>query len=65
MAIELSITDEPARVLKVGDENFTLAAGKVLKVETNPDGEELLTVEVPPGTQWDVVVYVSIVETTA
>jgi len=51
--------------VKTGDDQFILAAGKALKVETSPQGSELLNVEVPAGKQWDVVVYVRIVETNA
>ena len=47
-----------------GDERFTLAAGKELKIETSPDGEEILETTVPAGKSWEVTVGVSIVEST-
>ncbi len=65
MAIELNEEPVSARTLKRGDGSFTMAAGKTLKIETSPAGEELLEVEVPEGKQWSVSIFVSVVETDA
>jgi len=65
MAIDLSSNEVPSQTLKTGDDSFELAAGKSLKVETIPNGSELLNETVPEGKKWQVVVYVSIVETAA
>ena len=65
MAITLITETRTARVVKYGNDTVTVAAGKSLKVETSPGGEELLDEEVPTGKSWDVTVSVYIVETDA
>jgi len=65
MPIELSNTNISAKLLKVGDGNFEMVAGKVLKIETSPSGSEFLNATVPLGKVWQVLVYVSIEETDA
>lgn len=63
MAITLTEENLPARVTKQGSDAFTLAAGKHLKIETSPSGDELLDAEVPAGKTWSVTVSVHVVET--
>lgn len=46
-----------------GDQVVTLPAGKSIKIETSPQGEELLNAEVPAGKTWTVRVTVHIEET--
>ena len=65
MTIELSETVVTSKILKVGDDNFQVTAGKSLKIETSPSGMEILNVIVPEGKVWRVTAYVSIVETDA
>lgn len=62
MPIELSESWVGHRKI-AGVETFTLPAGKWLKVEDSPDGEEHLYVQVPAGKEWTVSVYVDIKET--
>ena len=40
-----------------------LAAGKTLKVETSPAGEEILTAVVPAGKVWSITIVIDITET--
>ena len=48
-----------------GRDRFILASGKHVKLETTPDGEELLDAVVPEGKQWEVTVSVSVAEKDA
>lgn len=65
MAITLTSETLPARSTKHGSTSVTLAAGKVLKIETSPRGEELLQATVPVGKSWVVAINVHVVETDA
>lgn len=65
MAMTLKNTDVSAYTKRNGTGSFTLAAGKTLKIETTPEGDEILEAEVPAGKQWAVSLGVSIVETDA
>ena len=61
--MELNETSKPASVSKYASEGFSISAGKTLTIETSPVGEEILSVEVPAGKQWEATITVSIVET--
>ena len=63
MGIEFTNTQVTAKLLKTGQDTFTVSAGKSLRVETSPDGVEYLNLECPEGKSWKVMVYVSIEET--
>ena len=63
MAITLATEDRPARVTKMGSETFTAVAGKTVKIETSPQGVEILNATVPAGKTWTVTVHVYIMET--
>ncbi len=68
MAIELSTTTRAAQAAtshSVGTTTFELAADKSLKIETFPDGEDYLDVEVPAGKVWLVTIDVAIAEKDA
>lgn len=66
MAITLEETSWSARTVKFGKDNFEVAAGMVLKIETSPDGVELLNEGPPAGKQWtSVYITVNIEETDA
>lgn len=64
MALELSET-WPIHAKKAGSETIAVAAGQTLKVETSPDGEEVLEVTCPAGKAWLVSIVVDITETDA
>ena len=65
MAIELGRTAVGAYDQLIGGSEFEVAAGQSLKIETSPDGEEVLDEECPVGKAWAVYVFVKIVETDA
>jgi len=54
-----------AGVLKAGHESVAVAAGQSLKIETSPDGGEVLDAECPAGKAWSVQMGVTITETNA
>lgn len=57
-----SVFDE---IRKHGEEVFTVAAGKRLKIEITPAGEEILDVVVPEGKVWQATIRVQITEKNA
>ena len=62
--MELQENSRPAFVLKSGNQdNITISAGKSLKIETSPDGEEILDVECPKGKVWSARIIIEINET--
>ena len=63
MAIVLVEESRPAKTVLNGSDTVILAAGKHVKVETSPGGEELLDAVVPAGKTWTVTVGVYILET--
>ncbi len=65
MAIVLAEETRTAKTAKFGNDTFSLTAGKVLKIETSPDGEEVLNETVPSGKTWSVTVSVYIREVDA
>ena len=64
-SVLLDVASNPATVTRTGDASGPLAAGTHLKVETNPDGSELLDYEVPVGKVANVRITVFVVETNA
>lgn len=65
MAVDLNTYIVEACSKYKGDDVFDLAAGKTLKIETSPNGEELLSRTVPEGKTWHVTVFVEICEKDA
>jgi len=64
MAIELSEYNWPQKVVKSGQEGgISVPAGKSLRIETSPEGEDILDVECPVGKTWLVRIIVEIEET--
>lgn len=63
MAITLIDREVTAKTMKIGSDEFDMAAGKTLKIETSPAGEEILNEEVPAGKSWHVTISISISET--
>ncbi len=62
MAINLNILVVTAKTIFTGDDNFQLAAGKHLKVETSPNGVDIYDGVVPAGKSWNVTVFMRIEE---
>jgi hypothetical protein len=56
------ITHYEAGKYRVGGTTFTLVSGQTLKIETTPNGEEVLLETCPPGHTWEVSVTVTIHE---
>ena len=54
-----------ARSVVAGDQLFEVAAGKTLKIETSPQGQDILDLTVPVGKKWSVQINVAITETDA
>jgi len=54
-----------ASVKKLGLAQLELVAGKSLRIETTPQGVEILNAEVPAGKTWTVEMSVLITETDA
>ena len=48
-----------------GEATFTAAAGKNVKIETSPVGEDILDVTVPVGKLWTITVGIDVRETDA
>jgi len=63
--MELVDQSRPSVVEFLGNEDFNLSAGKSLKIESSPQGEEYLDVTVPEGKSWTVHIHLTIVETDA
>ncbi len=56
----------PAKVMKSGlEEGTPLTVGQSIKVETAPNGVEILNAECPVGKAWSVRIIVEITETDA
>lgn len=47
----------------MGEVEIVIPAGKSLKIETSPGGEEILDVECPEGKVWSALVFVRLVQT--
>lgn len=60
--MQLYKTKSPARTDYEGDQTFDIASGQFLKIETTPEGFELLNEEVPVGKKWIVTIRMSIRE---
>lgn len=66
MAIVLEDHEWPQKTVKSGStEAVSVPAGKALRVETSPGGEELLNAVCPPGKKWTARIIVEITETDA
>lgn len=63
--MEFLSTEVIASMKRLGVAQLEITAGKSLKIETSPRGEEVLDVEVPAGKAWYVELSVLITETNA
>lgn len=59
------LTVSPDVINRSGDDSVTMAAGQHLKIETSPDGEDVLDAVVPIGKSWEARISVFIVESDA
>jgi len=63
MAIALNEKVVTAKTRKYGTDEVACPAGRSLKIETSPGGEEILDEECPVGKAWVARVSVEIIET--
>ena len=61
--MELNDISQVAQTIYFGHQNsINVTSGKNLKIETSPSGEDILNVEVPAGKNWDIEIWLQIVE---
>ena len=67
MELELvgELSEEPARTIKSAAGSFQVTAGQSLKIESSPQGEEILDEMCPAGKTWMVRVELSVIEQDA
>ena len=67
MANEMVLNEVPTRSIthSGGVVGMILAAGKTLKIETSPNGDDILDTEVPVGKVWNISISVQIDEEDA
>ena len=58
----MELTDSTIQPYKAGNDTFDVPAGKTLRIETSPSGENILEVEVPAGKTYRVIINVNIKE---
>ena len=61
--MELNDISVEARNVQAGYDAFKVATEKTLKIETYPQGQDILNVTVPQGKKWWVQINVEITET--
>ena len=65
LAVKVVSEEVPGYTLYNGQEKFNISAGKHLKIETSPEGNEILDAIVPTGKKWLVSILVSVQEENA
>ena len=60
--MDLITKDLPASLTKSGRQVIELTNPKILKIETSPDGMEILNAAVPEGKKWTVYLNLDIHE---
>ena len=50
----MALTKQESHVTYTNHDNFTATAGQSVKIETSPDGLEILDATVPAGKTWKV-----------
>ena len=50
--MELEAKTRPTETNVFGDEEIEISSGKALKIETSPNGEDILNAGPPPGKKW-------------
>lgn len=63
--MELTDASVPAKKGYLGNKELVIPAGKHLRIETSPDGDEVLDAVVPAGKVWTVQIHMTITETDA
>jgi len=60
-------TYPPRKIIKINNNGnaIVVTAGKSLKLETSPDGQEFVSEVCPEGKTWSVVIFCIITETDA
>ena len=59
------IVSREAKYIYSGRDNVEVTEGKSFKIETSPNGDEILDVECPAGKRWNVYMRIYISETDA
>lgn len=54
--MDFVFNETPAYKSGSNTDQFDLLAGQSLKIETSPNGEEILNIEVPVGKKWTVII---------
>lgn len=60
--MELTDVSKPAIIQHLGNEIVDIPAGTHFRIETSPDGGEILDAEVPEGKSWKVKIHIEIIE---
>ena len=60
--MELKDISVEARNVRAGSQSFDVTAGQTLKMETSPQGIDVLNLDVPAGKKWRVEINVQITE---
>ena len=61
--MDLNEKEVTAKTRKYGTDEVACPAGRSLKIETSPGGDDILDEECPAGKEWVVRVSVEIIET--
>ena len=64
LAVIGSIPANAERTISQGSQVVSVSAGQSLKIETSPDGIEIIDVQCPEGKLWSVTVSVTVSETS-
>ena len=61
--MELNDISQVAQTIYFGHQNsINATSGQTLSIETSPSGSEILNAEVPAGKNWDIEIWLQIVE---
>ncbi len=63
--MELEDRNQSARRVKTGRQTLEITAGKTLKIETSPNGIDILNETVPEGKVWAITLNISVIEINA
>jgi len=63
--MDLTDASVPASTQYLGNETVVVSAEKHLKIDTSPQGEDILDAVVPIGKSWKVKLHLEIIETDA
>ena len=60
--MQLNTFSTPAKVQLAGQGSYAVVAGQTLKIETSPQGEDILEASPPAGKKWTVSIKVNVEE---